>query len=248
MKPQIGYFDIESYPHEALVWENYEANVVKMLRPTFMVCFSMKIGKKIETWSLWDFPLFKKDPKNDKALVDKLHQLMNGVDFIVAHNGDNFDNKYAMTRMIVHGLTPPAPFKSIDTYKIAKRVFRFPSNRLASIAGMLGIGEKVPHNGIDMWIESVAGNKKQQALMEKYNRMDVELLEGVHKALSPWDPKHPNLNWWSREERCPNCQSDDLQSRGVQRVLAGEKPRYQCQRCGKWSYGPITKLDKVLIS
>src|SRR5437868_14709279 len=102
---------------------------------------------KVTTFALPDYPLYKRDRTDDRALVKDLWKMMNEADIIVAHNGNSFDIKYANTRFIVHRLDPPAPYKSADTLKIARQVARFPSNKLDELARTFGIDRKLPTTG-----------------------------------------------------------------------------------------------------
>jgi DNA polymerase III epsilon subunit-like protein len=71
---------------------------------------------------------------------------MDEADLICAHNGDAFDIKKINSRLIVNGFKPPSPFKTIDTLKIARRVFKFDSNKLDNIGRYLSRGPEDPQH------------------------------------------------------------------------------------------------------
>ena len=52
---------------------------------------------------------------SEEALVLRLRQLFDEADIVVAHNGNSFDIKMRNAKFIEFGLTPPSPYKSIDT-------------------------------------------------------------------------------------------------------------------------------------
>jgi hypothetical protein len=168
----------------------------------------------------------------EPQLVKKLHDLFNEADIIVAHNGDQFDAKMANTFFIKQGLTPPSPYKSIDTLKIARNKFKFTSNHLNDLGQYLGLGEKLPTGGFSLWLKCLKGDKKSWELMEKYNKQDVILLEKVYKLLVPWTNNPPPIDLGFT---CPACGSTHLQQRGwnINKVFMSK--RLQCCDCGKWS-------------
>jgi hypothetical protein len=146
--------------------------------------------------------------------------------------------------MIFHGLTPPSQYKVIDTLKIARKYFKFDGNRLNDLCKFLGIGKKVETGGFELWKLCMAGDERAWSKMIKYNKMDVILLEKLYLRLLPWISDYPNFNTTPTDPmECPSCGSDKMQRRGFQKLINGrQKPRAQCQNCGKWSYGKIIKI------
>ena len=132
MKARILLYDIETSPNLAWVWGKYEQNVIEYDREWHMLCFAYKwLGDRTtHVLSLPDFKTYKRDPEDDKELVAALYALFDEADVVIAHNGDSFDQKKAHARFVYHNMTPPAPYKQIDTKKVAKRYFNFDSNKL----------------------------------------------------------------------------------------------------------------------
>jgi DNA polymerase elongation subunit (family B) len=241
--PKVAFFDIETAPYLAWVWEKYETNVIEFERSNYMLCFSYKwLGSpKVYTFSLADFPGYRKDMRNDKALVVELWKLMSEADIIVAHNGDNFDIKKSNERFIVHGLPPPPNSKTVDTLKLARRNFKFASNKLDDIAKDLSLGRKLPHTGFHLWKGCMNGDAAAWALMKKYNRQDVVLLERVYLRFRPWAKNHPNVAIYQAIDACPNC-GGKRQKRGYTFSQSRKKHRLQCVECGAWSTGDTIKV------
>jgi hypothetical protein len=210
-----------------------ESDVVAVIRPTTMLSFSWKwLGdKKPQTYCLPDFPGYKKGKLDDAPLVTKLWGMMNEADIIVAHNGDKFDQKKSQARFIINGLQPPSPCKTIDTLKIARASFGFDSNKLNDLAKYLGIGGKIPHTGMHLWLGCMNGDPASWKVMRKYNAHDVDLLEQVYLRLRPWAKNHPNLNHFTHSVACPTCQSLNTQRRGEDKTLKRSYQRFQCQDC-----------------
>jgi hypothetical protein len=119
----------------------------------------------------------------DYLLCSLLWDLFNEADVVVAHNAKNFDVKMLEVRCLANGLPPLPTVQVIDTLEIAKKKFRFPSNKLDSLAAYLGIGRKVTHSGIDLWVKVQQGDEKALENMVEYCEQDVDLLVEVFLAL-----------------------------------------------------------------
>lgn len=159
-------------------------------------------------------------------------------DAVIAHNGLRFDFKWANREFIFHGLTPPSPYKPIDTLSIAKAKFNFNSNKLDDLGDYLGVGRKMKHEGFGLWKKCMAGDKRAFKKMVAYNKQDIILLESVYLKLRAWG-SHPLLNFGII---CPTCGSKNVIKRGFIRVVGGRKQRYQCE-CGRWLLS--NKKEKV---
>lgn len=223
---KILLVDIETSPNLAYIWDKYEQDAIAFEKERELLCFAYKwLGdKKVKSLCLGDCP--------SKTLVLSLHALFNEADIIVAHNGDEFDIKMANAFFIKQGLTPPSPYKTIDTLKIARSRFRFNSNHLNDLGQYLGLGEKLETGGFKLWLKCLKGDKKAWKLMKKYNENDIILLEKIYKKLVPWSKITPPINIGFT---CPKCGSSHLQQRGwnINKVFMSK--RLQCQNCGSWS-------------
>jgi uncharacterized protein YprB with RNaseH-like and TPR domain len=242
--PRIAFFDIETAPIKGYTWTMYEANVISVQQPTYILSYAMKWAgqDRVTTRALPDYPLYKKDKENDRDLAKDLWKMMDEADIIIGHNGDAFDIKKANARFITHGLQPPSPSKTIDTLKIARRMFKFDSNKLDSIGGYLGVGRKLPHTGIHLWLGCMNGDPKSWRTMRRYNAQDVRLLEQVYMKVRAWAPNHPNLTTYTDRPGCPTCHSTNVQRRGVAVAKSKKRHRFQCQDCGTWFPGAVVKL------
>lgn len=245
LKPRIALVDIETAPILGYAWQLYETNILKPVRNWYLLSFAVKfLGEKdIDCLALPDFSNWKKDRTDDKQLTQRLHGYFEEADVIVAHNGDEFDIKKANARFLTHGLKPPSPYKTIDTLKIARKHFRFDSNKLSDLAGYLDIGSKVSTGGFSLWEQCMAGDKKAWARMKEYNVHDVELLEAVYLKLRPWAEGHPNLAAYTGDTACPTCQSGKVQRRGTSVARTQVRQRFHCQSCGAWFTGKIEKVS-----
>lgn len=247
---KILVYDVENAPNVAYTWAKYDQNVLAFEREWHMMSFAYKwLGEKTtHVVALPDFKLYAKDPHNDLELIKALYQLFDEADVLIAHNGDRFDQRKANAKFIEHGLTPPSQYKSIDTLKVARKNFMFNSNKLDDLGKILGVGRKVRTGGFDLWLDCLAGDKKAWAVMKKYNKQDVVLLEQVYYKLLPWIVNHPNMALMNdKAEACPNCGSNHLQRRGQAYSRLGVAQKYQCVGCGAWHQGRKNVVNKDLL-
>lgn len=247
MAAKIIVFDIETAPGLGWAWEQYDTNIIKFKQPWFMLSFAWKyLGDDvIQTRSLPDYKGYSKNKTNDKHLVTDLWNIFNEADILVAHNGDAFDIKKSNARFAKHDLPPYSPIKSIDTYKIAKKHFKFDSVSLASLAQFLEIGEKIPNLGFKTWEGCIEGDEASWELMKRYNARDVEIGEKVYYKLRPWASAHPNIALYTDHDGCPNCGGTHIQRRGIEHLKTRSYQRLKCQDCGRWFPGKSVKRNEI---
>lgn len=250
-RQRVAFVDIETSPNLAYVWGKWEQDVIRFKKEWIILSFSVKyLGeKKVHTYALPDFPLYKKDKESDRDIIKKLWEVFDDADIIVAHHGDRFDIPKSNARFIAHGLTPPSPYKSVDTKKIAKRYFKFDSNKLDDLGQYLGVGRKLETGGFSLWLACMNGDMKAWAKMKRYNGQDVILLEDIYRKFEPW---HTSVNGNLLNEtidRCPrpSCGSKRLQRRGPGINGEGRYQRLMCQDCGGWCKGGRYETEKVLV-
>jgi hypothetical protein len=136
----------------------------------------------------------------NRVLLGELWKLLDAADIVCAHNGDRFDLRFSNSRLLVHGFGPYSN-KSIDTLKIARKHFKFGSNKLDDLGNYLGVGRKLFTLGRDTLLGAVAGNRRCWADLKKYKAQDVLLLERVCLKLRPWATTHPNLSHYTQAPR-----------------------------------------------
>lgn len=235
------YFDIETSPNIGFFWTaGFKLNISteSIIKERAIICICYKWEEDKITHSLnWD------SKQNDKKMLQDFIKVANEADELVGHNGDKFDLAWIRTRCLFHRIEMFPNYTTIDTLKVARSKFKFNSNKLNYIAKYLGIGQKI-HTEYDLWKDIVL-NKDKDAMdkMIKYCKMDVILLEKVHKELSLHIPAktHYGVIFGGERASCPECGSDDL-VRNNKRVTASGlvKIQLRCNTCGKFS----TKTDK----
>jgi len=230
------------------VWNQWKTNVIATEQDWYMLCFSYKwLGQDSAGFvSIFQDPAFTADTDNDRHVVERLHTLFNQADATVAHNGDKFDRRKANARFLYHGLAPPSPYQTVDTKKESARYCANYSNSLNELGRLLGIGQKQEHEGFSLWRRCMAGDPAAWADMERYNRQDLELLEGLYLRLLPWlgspgmGPAVNQALWRPELDRCPKCGFDGGGRnwgvrRGKYRTRFSVFIAIQCKSCGGYS-------------
>jgi DNA polymerase elongation subunit (family B) len=244
---KIILVDIETAPGIGLVWGKYDQNVIAFKQHGYMLSFAYKyFGEpEIYTRTIADYPSFRKNHSYDGDLIGDLWKVFDDADILVGHNGDAFDIKFANARFAVHNLPPPSTYKSVDTLKIARKHFRFESNKLNDLGHHLGCGLKLDSGGIGTWLGCMDGDIDAFERLRRYNTQDVVLLEAVYEKVRRWATNHPNVNLYDKAEGlCPTCGSKHTQRRGLQHAKSWSYQRFQCQDCGTWFKGKRVNLDK----
>ena len=235
------YFDIETSANIGFFWQSgfkLQIGPQNIIKERAIICICYKWEEEKETHSLnWD----KK--QCDKKMLQAFVKVANEADELVGHNGDKFDLAWIRTRCLFHGIEMFPTYITIDTLKVARSKFKFNSNKLDYIGKFLGIGQKIKTD-FDLWKDIALKNcPVAMAKMIKYCKMDVILLEKVHKALSLHiAPKtHYGVIFGGDRGSCPECGSDELIRRGTRFSPNGlKKVQFQCKTCLKTH----TKTDK----
>ena len=244
---KILLIDIEVAPNTAHVWGIFDQNISinQLLESSYTLCYAAK-------WYGESKIMFDSIQKSGKQkMLDSVHKLLDEADAIVHYNGSRFDIPILHKEFLLSGMPPPAPSKQIDLLQVARRQFRFVSNKLDYVSQALGLGAKTEHEGHALWLKCMNDDRKAWKTMEEYNKNDVILLEKVYDKFKGWIKQHPNHNAYSANVCCPNCASRKLNSRGTQRSRTAVYQRFQCQDCGSWARSvkseKITKESVVTI-
>ena len=239
-KPKILLIDIETFPNIVHVWGLFQQNVGinQIVKSGTTCCVAAKWLGSTEVM------YFGLNNTSAKGMLKKVHKLLEEADMVIHYNGNKFDIPTLNKEFIKEDINPPAPFHQIDLLRVARKQFRFTSNKLDYVAQFLGLGSKVHHKGHSLWIGCMNKDADSWKEMEKYNKQDVVLLEKVYKKMLPWIKNHP-IHSINVDHSCPNCGSSNLQSRGYATSNTGVFKRYACNDCGTWSQSRFSELKST---
>lgn len=231
------YIDIEVAPSVAAVFGRWkqnigQANVIE--EGGWLLTASYKWLGSDETHVI----AFPQDilNKSDFKLCKALQEVYNQADAVIAHNAP-FDHKMIQTRCLINNLPTLKSVKVIDTLAMAKKNFRFNSNKLDSLGEILGFGGKVSHDGMKMWLDVMFGDLDALDRMKEYNARDVDLLEQVYLKLRGLGHQgtlfNAGLHYDDSLMHCNVCGSDHVAKTGNSVYTAlSEFSEYECLDCG----------------
>lgn len=237
-------FDIETSPMKAYVWGLKDQNI--------------GLNQILEDWKLlawgakWlgESKVMYRDVRSssEKEILQDIWNLLDQADVVITQNGQSFDSRRLNARFIQNGMTPPSPYRHIDTYLVAKRAADFTSNKLEYLTSKLCVKyKKLDHGkfpGMTLWDQCLKGNKKAWEEMKIYNIHDVLSTEELYTKLRAWGPQNMPVIYGTNAS-CKVCGSP-AQRRGT--MLKGKSlvQRIQCKNaeCGRWDTESMPKEKK----
>lgn len=243
---KILILDIETAPHIAYVWRVWKENIStkQLLKRSHIMSFASKwLGKEEITYH-------ENRKADDYGIVSHLYELLDQADIVVAHNGVRFDLPTILGRGVVHGLTPPSPYKIVDTCLVARKELRMAHNSLAGLCEELGLPRKQEHKefpGFELWLECLRGNDAAWKEMQEYNVADILSLEALYLRLRPYMRYHPNVGFAGSDGgvACPKCGFSHIEYRGYFTTKSGLNYRkFRCLECGGWGRVRNSEKDK----
>ena len=156
--PKIGIIDIETASLSAACWGLWDVNVGlnQIENEWSIMSFCLKeLGAPKRSIEYLDTSQAA-HPRDDFHIVQRLWEVMNEYDILIAHNGKKFDMKKIRARFILLGYKPHSPVKVEDTLLYAKQVAAFTSNKLEWLSTYLSKIQKSKHKafpGFELWKE-----------------------------------------------------------------------------------------------
>lgn len=244
MKPKILILDIEtSYievKHRTFSLFNNDYISHKDIEQDWYIhCIGYKwldskTAKVISTHQ--DRHKFDFDHTWDEEVVTKFYDILKEADLAIGHNLDSFDLKKLNTRFITYGLAPIIMPPTVDTLKVARKYFKFTSNKLDYIADFL-IGDCKIDTESGLWEKAFQGDYKATKKMAEYCKQDVIITEKVYLKLRQHAHNHPSLakikGFHDKKTAiCPVCTSKSNKLDGHQNLSAGRYQYHKCLNCG----------------
>jgi uncharacterized protein YprB with RNaseH-like and TPR domain len=182
---KVMILDIETAPAKVYAWGQWQQNIGQhqVIKPGYVLCAAWQWDDEV---SCSHFVSRWEDGK--RGMLKKLHQAMSEAQAVVTFNGDKFDHKVLNAEFVRIGLSPPEASKSIDLYRVVKRRFKFPYNRLDDVLRELGGPPKQKTDGFEMWVKVMKKDPKARAKMLTYNIGDVESTKWLYNRLREWLP------------------------------------------------------------
>lgn len=231
MAPKILFLDIETKPAVVASFGIRDQHIghKQILKDGGVICVGMKwlADKKATVYSDWEH--------GHKEMLQAVHAALEEAEAVATYNGASFDLPKLQGEFLLHGLPPAPHLTQIDIYRSVRKL-GYICNKLDYVAQILGLGSKVKHEGLDLWLKVMDGDEAAQRRMAKYCAGDVMLTEKVYKHVRAFIHTHPHMGA-TKPLDCGACGSSRTQARGFHRTKASIRQRYQCQACGSWSLG-----------
>jgi hypothetical protein len=251
---KILILDIETAPETAYIWKRFKETIgqSQIVAPSYLMCLGWKwLGDKCaKTLILPDTQKGKLrlsnrrwfPSGNDAGLASMAHSLLSEADIVVGHNLRQFDVAVLNHRFIVHGLTPPPPYKIVDTIETLKRRVRMPSNSLECATNLFGLADPKRKQTFELWSGCLNGDPESWKTMATYCGGDVDKTEWLYLKLLPWMEQHPNMGLYTDcnggKLVCPKCGGTEFRNNGKRHCTSvGLYHRMQCVACGGWARG-----------
>jgi hypothetical protein len=128
-------------------------------------------------------------------------------------------------------------YRTLDTYKKAKKYFQFESNALNYIGQVLGVGQKIETDKT-LWEDVVERNSKKALKdMVAYCKQDVILNEDVFTAMMPFIDHNTNFAVLKGQAKwhCPECSGEHVKLSHTDTTPMGYVKRHmKCKDCRKF--------------
>ena len=240
---KIFIFDIETLPLTGFIWRLWKQNL--------SLDHLMQDEWAMVTWAgKWLFEddvlgdcLTEEEARNkdDKRIIQSLGAIVDEADVIVAHFGDKFDIPLINGRRLAHRLPPMSPFQSVDTWKISKRNFNFPSHKLDYLHKHILGGEGKIKVSLDLWKRCFEGDAEAIQEMLEYNIQDIRVLEDVYLALRPWDRTHPNMGLYIEDDVRACCKCGNTELEYLDKPYVTPTGLYDTYRCKSEICGALSR-------
>lgn len=233
--PKILLFDVETSPVIGYTWGLFDQNIGlnQVLQESTVLSWSAKWYKDDNV--MYEDVSKQKNFRDDKTILKNLWKLLDEADIVVGHNARSFDVKVVNARFIINGMKPPSGYKVMDTRTMAKRHFRFLSNKLQYLTDSLCSDyKKLSHakfSGFSLWSECLKGNKDAWAEMKEYNEMDVLSLEELFERLLPWESASIFDMYNGDYDKC-TCGLSSFKKSGFHITNSSKFQKYKCKNCG----------------
>lgn len=225
---KVLVLDIETAPNLAYVFDLWQQGISpgNIQEHGRVICWAAKWLHESRILSASDHG------EGHHAQIEQAYRLVSDADIIVTYNGVKFDMKHLQREFLLAGMDPPRPWKDVDLYRVVRQRFKFASNRLDHITGRLDIGEKIKHEGFDLWRLCMADDEQAWRRMLRYCRKDVQLTEQLYVKLLPWIHNHPHVATARADLRCNKCGSAELEPCGSYVAQVHAYAAYKCLNCG----------------
>jgi len=256
-KPKILLYDLETSMILCYTWGIWQANIntQAILEDWSIICFAWQWygeGGEVQSCSVhdeFDKHHVQRFRDNERYLVERLWELVDEADVLVAYNLKRFDKKKMNAKFLEYKLPPPSPYKVVDPLVICKSNFAITSNKMDYVSKYVSdVEEGKIGTNLQLWLDSMSDDEDALDEMARYCRNDIAVLSRVYEAVRGWDNKSPNLalHYTDEKIRCNSCGSTDLEEipNKSHHTTLSSFDILRCRNCGKVLRKRKTTLSK----
>ena len=237
------FWDIETSPNIMFSWRaGYKINLppenIITEREIICICWKWEGSKQVHSLQ-WD-------DGNDLEMIKAFAPVLLEADEMIAHNGDHFDLKWYQGRHLMHELPPIPASRTVDTLKIARKLFYLNSYRLEYLAQVL-LGRGKIHTGFNLWRQCMEITQPDRDIRDKnvrkmvrYCKRDVSLVEDLWRLETAYTKPsthaavdatgNPQDRW-----KCSHCGSDEVVIQKTRTTAAGMvQHQMKCKSCHRY--------------
>jgi hypothetical protein len=233
---KILLLDIETAPNTAWIWDTKPQWIPpsQIKESSYTLCWAAKwLGSRDMMWARSS----GKKGIHRVGMLREIHSLLDQADAVIHFNGRKFDVPKLNTDFLLHRIPPYAPFRQMDLILTMRSKFKFTSNKLDYLCKQMKLGEKLDHEGQELWSKCMDNDPQAWKTMEAYNKHDVVITERLYHEILPWIKDHANYTLFSPSRtgvQCPKCGKSDYQSRGWDYTQTRRYRKYKCKACLGW--------------
>lgn len=204
---------------------HYE-NVTRQPRTT-LVCAKWYDDPEVLTFAEWD-------PGGRKRFLKRVHSLMSQADIICGHNLDNADVPWLAGDMFIEANLPPLPpFRTIDTLKVLRKVFKSgaPFKGLDAFCQIVGIPSKTDRYDREAMERAVSEKSvDDRERLAAYCQGDVIATQALLDWLVPYLPNPPTL-FVAGKDRLTTCHRCGHDTKPISKRYIANVMSYSMRRC-----------------
>lgn len=241
VKPKILYFDIETAPLQAWIWQPGKQYVghkqlIEGYDEPRIICLAYCWGDGPVKSLDWGY-----EEQDSRQLVQEFDEIVRQADHIIGKNSDRFDVKMVNAVRMLNGLPglPEWMKKTDDLEKQMRKYFRLPSQSLDYISKHLGFGGKDKmemQDWIDISVKNKDGKDKLRKMI-KYCKKDVSDTRELWYRLSEhFDPKF-NMSTHTGNKVCKwaDCGSENIYISSTPVYKSSKYNVYRCNECKRYA-------------
>ena len=151
--------ELRKHQHEPkiLLWDIEATGLNATFGTLLCIGYKWLDDKKPTVLSILDGA--KGEMLNDKPLVKEFAKVYNEADYSITWYGDRYDLPMVRSKMLLHGLPPLAPVRSLDLWKAVRYRFKLHNNRLGSWQQFLGTAHSKTAIDFDAWLAAAHGSQ-----------------------------------------------------------------------------------------